>query len=269
MELKANCQAWLDAHDKTDAHLNETSNCPPLNISEPQLASIDFSYSVSKHGKKTVQLSTSNMTVSNKTYGFDNPPLYIVQDQFPDILYWREAKTKTVTDATGLRDNTSCQAEKNYQWGFSVQILLTLGVLTLLFAAAVMILHLDAYWHSRLNRYTPQFSIYSDIIDIAEEIRSQFKVEAGELSPMELKRIIKQGLGAIAIDDTCEYPMSRRHKWQDVREKWHRGNTPTLREEIALTKMGDVHRIDEVEGHRLLPSAALQKRLGGRVSHES
>jgi hypothetical protein len=65
-----------------------------------------------------------------------------------------------------------CIASEAYSWGSSSLLLLTFCVYTILFAMTLMVLQTDVYWNSRLDRTHQSYSIYADILTIAETLKS-------------------------------------------------------------------------------------------------
>ena len=82
-------------------------------------------------------------------------------------LFKNSAYSERFVKETGV-----CIASEAYSWGFSSLLLLTFCAYTLAFAATLITLQSEVYLASRFDRQHLSYSIYADILIIAETLRS-------------------------------------------------------------------------------------------------
>jgi hypothetical protein len=77
-------------------------------------------------------------------------------------------------NATTIKKEGRCVVDDAYSWGFSSLLLLTFCCYTMAFALGLILLQTDVYWHSRHDRDHQSYSIYTDVLFLAEELRAVF-----------------------------------------------------------------------------------------------
>lgn len=75
---------------------------------------------------------------------------------------------------TTIRNEGRCIVDDAYSWGFSSLLLLTFCCFTMLFALGLIVLQADVYWHSKHDRDHQSYSIYTDVLFLAEELKAAF-----------------------------------------------------------------------------------------------
>jgi hypothetical protein len=130
---------------------------------------------------------------------------------YQTVYMWND----TLLTNTTVIDNSRCIAEDAYSWGFSSLLLLTFCCYTFAFALALILLQTDVYWNSRNARNHQSHSIYTDVLYLAEELKTTFgqNVEDHMRSPKAFDKKVgewKQGLRL----DVSDMPLSR---WQQRR----------------------------------------------------
>lgn len=112
------------------------------------------------------------------------------------VVYWSNG---TVILEDTVKRTGTCISDKAYAWGFSSLILLTFCSYTIVFALGLILLQADVYWNSRYDRKHQGYSIYTDVLYLAEELKAAFGygVEVHLQSPSKLSKQVgrrKQGL---------------------------------------------------------------------------
>jgi hypothetical protein len=82
-----------------------------------------------------------------------------------------------------VKDTGICIASEKYSWGFSSLLLLTFCTYTTLFATTLILLQAEVYHCSRSDRNHQAYSIYADVLTIAEALKSMLKHDSLDLLP--------------------------------------------------------------------------------------
>lgn len=214
---------------------------------------------------ETAQRMTSNITINGKSWPLEAPPLNIGltgkpgswESRFTDTTeYWTEFpwivnhqdmyrtlddsfrnygpiyvynNTKFFDEDTIIRTGR-CVAEENeaYSWGFSAQLLLTLCCCTVGFAVTLVALQIDVFCNSRSDREHLSYSIYTDVIYLAEELKSAFgyRVEEHLRSPVGLEKKVAGhemglclGVGGLKLSRWQEWKRRRSQRAETARGK--------------------------------------------------
>jgi hypothetical protein len=159
-----------------------------------------------------------------------------------------------------IRNTGVCIANEAYSWGFSSLFLLTFCVYTVFFATALIALQTDIYWNSRLDRNHQSYSIFADILMIAEALKSIPEYNLLELlrSPKAIDEKIGGRKHGIRFD-MRGLPLARSdEKWALREEKLRDELASHTREETELQRLEPVQQGPGLEGDGLI----------SRVSHE-
>lgn len=206
---------------------------------------------------ETVQRMTSNITINANKWELEAPPLNIGltgspgswESRFTNTTeYWAnfpwtvgdEDMYRTLDDSSSnygpvfvynntkwfnedtIKQKGCCVAEENeaYPWGFSAQVLLTFCCCTAGFAITLIALQIDVFCNSRSAREHPSYSVYTDVIYLAEELKSAFGygVEEHLRSPAALeKKVAGHELGLCL--DVGGLKLSRWQEWKRSRSR--------------------------------------------------
>ena len=120
---------------------------------------------------------------------------------------------ETVLDEALIKQSGRCIAEDAYAWGFSSLLLLTFCCYTILFAASLILLQTDIYWNSGHDRNHQSYSIYTDVLYLAEELKTTFgqNVQDHMQSPRAFEQRVERRKQGLSLD-VRDLPLSR---WQE------------------------------------------------------
>jgi hypothetical protein len=122
-------------------------------------------------------------------------------------------------NSTYLKENSVCQPSDRYQWGFSSLLLLVFCLLTALFAAILNMLHWNAFWNSRTDRYRYNTNHYRDAVDLVRELEA---TEIGDIvrdmPARTLGRELEHNADGVSLD-TRSLPLSRKDERKQHRRK--------------------------------------------------
>jgi hypothetical protein len=138
-----------------------------------------------------------------------------------------------------------CIANQAYSWGFSSLLLLAFCVYTVLFAASLIVLQTQVYWLSRLDRSHQSYSIYADILTIAEALKSITEYNLLDLlqSPKALDEKLGGGKHGVRYD-VHGLPVTRD---TELSERWFGdGLLPSMEEGVMLQSMEPVREESEL-----------------------
>jgi hypothetical protein len=194
----------------------------------------------------------STITINEKKLELDSPPLDIGltgspvtwEPMVPEnrTAYWTEMKwtvnrtdlyrslngsyhdygtvyqyKDTVFNEDTIIKSGRCFAESNesYSWGFSAQLLLTFACYTAFFATVLIALQVDVFLNSRTKRKDRSYSIYTDVLYLAEELNAIFQnsIEGHLESPKALEKTISGYKSGLRLDIDGLRP-SRLHEWK-------------------------------------------------------
>lgn len=185
---------------------------PPLDIGAPLKFPDDNDFTLGTSAgaiwfNKTFEFGLSGNATTTRTGKFDSP--------FPKFAYDDTAVDEDAVVATGR-----CISQKAYAWGFSSLLLLTFCCATTFFAAILLALEFDIYWHGRSSAHEPH-SIYKDVLFLADELRSRFGNDVASFSKKALENKVakdKKGIGF----ELAEQPLSRRQiaRLTTATERW-------------------------------------------------
>lgn len=155
------------------------------------------------------RLSSSTILVGNTTYTLSPQPLNVAvlvagtnyAANFRS--YGDEALT---TDY--LETHTTCEPTTRYRWGFSSLLLFTFCLVSMLFAAIILVLDAEAYWHGRANRLDVPANVYRDALDLSIELRAQHGDEVEQMPAKELLELVERERGRMSVD-VEDLPQSR------------------------------------------------------------
>lgn len=119
-------------------------------------------------------------------------------------------------NTTTIKNESRCVVDDAYSWGFSSLLLLTFCCYTMAFALGLIILQTDVYWHGRHDRDHQSYSIYTDVLFLAEELKAAFGGDIKEhlRSPKSFHKQIEHTKQGICL-------MSARCRRQDRRKPFH------------------------------------------------
>lgn len=216
---------------------------------------------------ETAQRMISNITIKAKSWELEAPPLNIGLSGSPGVWepesfntteYWAKFpwiiddqdmyrtldgslndygpvyvyNSTTWFDEDTIKGTGRCVAEENeaYSWGFSAQLLLTFCCCTAGFAITLIALQIDVFCNSRSDREHLPYSIYTDVIYLAEELKSAFgyRVKEHLRSPAGLEKKVAGHEMGLCLD-VGGLKLSRWQEWKRRR---------SLRAEIARGKGG-------------------------------
>lgn len=123
----------------------------------------------------------------------------------------------TPYDEAEIKLSGRCIADKTYSWGFSSLLLLTFCSCTLVFVVILILLETDVYWNSRHDRLNQQFSIYLDIIFLAEELKTICGPGAGDLLAQVIDKKTNCCKRGVCLENYA-LPSSRSRQW---RAEWY------------------------------------------------
>ncbi|KAK5112828.1 hypothetical protein LTR85_011162 [Meristemomyces frigidus] len=151
---------------------------------------------------------SSAITVHNTTWDLAPPPLYIDPYNKDDQEFF--ALGDELIEGAVVIESLVCEPASAYQWGFSSQLLFTFCILSIVFAAIMTTLHLDAYWNGHSERSRRPTNVYRDVLDLAQELRKQFGEDAQDTPAPELRTTVEQEGAAMQVQ-TETLPPSRSH----------------------------------------------------------
>lgn len=125
-------------------------------------------------------------------------------------------RNNALFNETYIKDSGRCVAEDAaYSWGFSSLLLLTFCIYTILFASTLILLQTDVYWNSRADHNHQSHSLYTDLLYLAEELKSAYgSALKDELnSPKALSRKVDEGKQGSRLE-VSELPHSRGQMWR-------------------------------------------------------
>jgi hypothetical protein len=182
------------------------------------------------------------------------------------VVYWSNG---TVVSEDIVKKTGTCISDKAYAWGFSSLILLTFCSYTIAFAIALILLQTDVYWNSRYDRKHQAYSIYTDVLYLAEELKATFghKVEDHLQSPSKLSKQVghwKPGL-QLKVDGLN---MSR---WEEWRLLLARDDAifAADRKKSAKTYRYDESLPDELRSFKMINMNSTGDSSHERASHRS
>jgi hypothetical protein len=116
----------------------------------------------------------------------------------------------TAVEESFILKTGKCIADDAYSWGFSSLLLLTFCVCSFLFWATLIGLQDNTFRYSRSDRTHQSYSLYTDILYLADELKEFFGPEVcrHSRSPEELDKKIARYKGGLRIN-TSELPKSR------------------------------------------------------------
>lgn len=183
----------------------------------------------------------------HQTYDYQRRP-YAGEIRFDGSTYTKDF----------VKDSGVCIASDQYSWEFSSLLLLTFCVYTMLFATILIALQTDVYTDSQFDRSHQSYSVYADILTIAEALKSIPEYNLPELlgSPREIDEKIGNRKHGIRFDTRGLPPGRSDEKWALREEKLREGELASgdqgATEEFELQHM-DAVRLDlELEGDGLM-----------------
>ena len=147
----------------------------------------------------------------------------------------------TVVDEDYVMATGRCIADGAYLWGFSSLLLLTFCCYTLLFAMTLIILQTDVYWNSWSDRKHQSYSIYTDVMYLAGELKSVLGSLSTDspCSPREVDKEVTQRRPGIHLEvdglppPRCrDRPEGRRQK----RMRRHKGR-PVAEQRASIDRL--------------------------------
>jgi hypothetical protein len=180
-------------------------------------------------------------------------------------MYKDTTYTEDFVKRTGI-----CIASEKYSWGFSSLLLLTFCVYTIIFATTLIALQTEVHRHSQFDRDHQSYSIYADILMIAEALKTIPEYDLLQL--LQSPKVLEEKLGGrkhgMRFNVSGLRPARYREKEAEREKLWARlANEGRLRDErLALNARGDmelqtiepVHQGSGLEGDGLM----------SRLSHE-
>jgi hypothetical protein len=185
---------------------------PPLDIGTPLKFPTDDDFTLGTSAgaiwsNKTFQLDLPGHATTTRTGEYGSP--------FP-----RFANDHTAVDEVAVVATGRCISLKAYSWGFSSLLLFTFCCATIFFAAILLTLEFDIYWHGR-STACESHSIYKDVLFLADELRARFGDNVASFSRQALDDKVakdKKGIGF----ELAEQPLSRRqiHRLATATDRW-------------------------------------------------
>jgi hypothetical protein len=211
--------------------------------------------------------TTSHITLRGVRHSLSAPPLAISVALSPPVFlpdrnnttgmtasdYWAGAYAppKTRWSRLGFSLDNSlyseddimssgvCIANEAYSWGFSSLLLLSFCTYTFLFAATLIILQSEVYQLSRFDRDHQAYSIYADILWIAEALKSI--PGSNLLNLLQSPKALDEKLGGRKHGirfDVSSLPLCR---WTGYEKKWERPEEDDrLEDELLSSAEGGV-----------------------------
>lgn len=121
-------------------------------------------------------------------------------------------------NSTYLKENSVCQPSDRYQWGFSSLLLFVFCLLTALFVAILNLLHWNAFWTSRTDRYRYDFNHYRDAVDLVRELETTEFGDVGDMPARNLRRKLERNADGVSLE-TQSLPLTRKEEWQQRLQK--------------------------------------------------
>lgn len=147
----------------------------------------------------SLQNATTDAIVGNTLGPFETTPgLFYAIGNFSVTQSW-------------VQQNSYCVSLNEYQWGFSSLLLFTFCIFTILFTITLAVLHWELYCYSRSDRIDQPPSIYHDILELADELRSRLGNDVEEMSVKELERRVKSYQGGLTVQSD-KLPLSRKQE---------------------------------------------------------
>jgi hypothetical protein len=152
-------------------------------------------------------LTTSNITLGNRTYSMHMPPA-IVEDWTSEeydlstnfvTRYYSIGDGEGTINSEELRDQTLCLTTKVYEWGFSSLLLFIFGIVTTISGAILLVLNAVVWRQTGTKTLSVDFSIWRDILDLAGEIKAELGDDAEDLTAATLNDRIKTDTGNVRI----------------------------------------------------------------------
>ncbi|KAK3617643.1 hypothetical protein LTR56_025155 [Elasticomyces elasticus] len=151
----------------------------------------------------TPEFIWSNITLYNRTYVLQPPPL--------DIVWAAPATTWAVvlgedSQYGGYFPNASiaksavCLPSTEYQWGFSAVLLFLFCFMTIMFAATLLVLETEIWLDSRSNLYQQRRSGYRDAINVVRALQHELGEEVVADSSEAIEPRVKSYTGSMRVD---------------------------------------------------------------------
>ena len=126
---------------------------------------------------------------------------------------------KTMMDPNWFKNNSQCQVQKDYQWGFSSLLLFTFCIASIIYASVLAALHIDIWFSSQTNQSPVDFHLYRDILDFASEIQSNLE-DAGmkkeaDIPANDLAKVVDADSSGMSVS-AYDYPSSRAQTWRQT-----------------------------------------------------
>jgi hypothetical protein len=127
---------------------------------------------------------------------------------------------ETSLEEEAIKRDARCISDESYSWGFSSLLLLTFCINTIAFALALILLQTDVYWNSRHDRDRQSYSIYTDVLYLAEELKNTFgqDIDNHMQSPEAFDKKVEKWKQGLRLD-IRELPPSRWQEWRRSRAK--------------------------------------------------
>lgn len=117
-------------------------------------------------------------------------------------------------NTTAVENGARCIVDDAYSWGFSSLLLLTFYCATMLFALGLILLQADIYWHSRHDYDHQAYSIYTDVLFLAEELKAAFggDIKDSMRSPQLFRKQIERSGKGVRLE-VSTLPLSRAREY--------------------------------------------------------
>lgn len=142
----------------------------------------------------------SNITVHGRANGtniLSPPPLSMhINNRILAYVFTGD----TMFNSTWLESNAVCQPGNAYRWGFSASVMLTFFTITALYTIIVAFLSRWVYTYSQADRYTREFNVYRDALDLAGELRAQLGEDVVGMPAKDLGTKADEAPGTIVLE---------------------------------------------------------------------
>lgn len=153
----------------------------------------NFSMTVPPRATSTAQIA-STIILSGHNWTLPAPPLNIVSNGLNNEIVY--VGSNVTYNQSWISNNTICEPETSYQWGFSFLMLFTFLIAFCLFLITLVALHWSVYDYSRADRFKQPISVYRDVLDLAAELKAQLGDETMDLPADKLHdEVVRFGSG--------------------------------------------------------------------------
>ena len=141
----------------------------------------------------------STLTVGDKIWNLTGPPMHIYTKRLPDysVAYTDGYKT---FGQDYVHRNGQCQPTNEYQWGFSSLLLFAFCMVTCFATVLLMILYYDAWWNGQADRYDISISMYRDVLDLADKLRTSYDADVDCMPADALEKEIRRHPIRVGLD---------------------------------------------------------------------